>query len=287
MKKKFIVFILMAIFCFTLTGCAKIDYTFLNDGKKLTQIFSVEIDNEKLTQSGVNPLEIKTIVNEKILKHLTIYNASYESAVNTLMLNDHIDVKTANLLKEAVVTQAPIWLNNKVSCQLTFNTVVSDTQTIEYMNVYYLYYQGELYPEVEESDIQTDGMIRRLTENDFTIFNSSIASTYKQDIESALTDAEIEVDEDIKYSYTYGTQFRRVHSDADSISYDGTYYLHSWNLENAEEKITLYRIYANQWIWYIIAAGIGILTAGILLIVCLVKKKKANRIEVEIITPDD
>ena len=117
MKKKFIVFILMAIFCFTLTGCAKIDYTFLNDGKKLTQIFSVEIDNEKLTQNGVNPLEIKTIINEKILKHLTIYNASYESAVNTLMLNDHIDVKTANLLKEAVVTQAPIWLNNKVSCQ--------------------------------------------------------------------------------------------------------------------------------------------------------------------------
>ena len=287
MKKRFIFLILIAMFCFTLTGCAKVDYTFLNDGNKLTQIFSVELDSDKITQVGVNPLEIKSIINEKIISHLNIYQASFESAVNTYMQEDKISVKTANALKKAVVTQNPIWLNNIVTCQITFNTAVSEDLKINYMNVYYLYYQNELYPDIEESEIITEGFLRRVSETDYSIFNSELANSYREDITTALTDAQIDIASEVKYSYTYGTQYRRVHSDADSINYDGTYYLHSWNLENEEEQITIFRLYSNQWIWYVVAASAGILTVVVLLIVNAAKKKKENKIEVEIITPND
>lgn len=286
MKKRFIFLILIAMFCFTLTGCAKVDYTFLNDGTKLTQIFSVELDSDKITQAGINPLEIKSIINEKIISHLNIYQASYESAVNTYMEEDKISVKTANALKKAVTTQSPIWLNNIVTCQITFNTAVSEDQKINYMNVYYLYYQNELYPDIEENEILTEGFLRRVSETDYSVFNSELANRYRTDITTALADAEIDIESDVKYSYTYGTQYRRVHSDADTINYDGTYYLHSWNLENEEEQITIFRIYGNQWIWYVAAASAGIITVVVLLIVSAVKKKKAHQVEVEIITPN-
>lgn len=288
MKKRSIFLILAVLCCFVLTGCAKIDYTYLNNGSQLTQIFSVELDSETLTENGINPLDVKTIVNKKILDHFTIYEASFINNVNALMLDKEISVELANNLKEkAVVVEGPVWLNNVVSVQITFNSVSDGEQTLNYQNIYNLYYTFELYPEIEENEIEYEGLLRRLSETEYSIFNSNIAQTYRNEIESSLTESGINLDKEPKFSYTYGTQYRRVHSDADKISYDGEYYLHSWNLDSAEEKITLYRLYANQWIWYVIAIGVTVITVVVLIIVNAVKKKKSKQVEVEIITPQD
>ncbi len=288
MKKHFIIFVLLAIFCFTLTGCAKVDYTFLNDGSKITQVFSVELDSELLTEKAINPLEIKTIINEKVLEYIAFYKITFESKVNHLMVSNEVSVATAKAIKEAVIIQDPIWLNNILTCQITYNSVKTVDKSINYLNIYYLFNTGELYPTVEESNIVYEGLLRKLSETEYSVFNSSAAIEYKEKVEEALNEKGIQLDgSQIKYSYTYGTQYRRIHSDADNISYDGTYYLHSWGLENAEEKITLYRLYANQWIWYAIAAGCGVVTVIVLMIVSAVKKKKMSQVEVEIISPRD
>ena len=140
MKKRSVFLVLAVLVCFVLTGCAKIDYTYLNNGNKITQVFSVELDSELLTENGINPLDVKTIINEKIYKHFQTYEASLKSSANELMVNGNISVALANKIKEeAVVVEGPIWLNNIVTVQVTFKSVSDEVQTINYQNIYYLY----------------------------------------------------------------------------------------------------------------------------------------------------
>ena len=187
--------------------------------------------------------------------------------------------------EEAVVVEGPIWLNNIVSVQVTFKSVSDEVQTINYQNIYYLYYEHTLYPTIEESKIETEGLLRKLSETDYSIFNSNIAEEYRESVSTALTESGITLESEPEYSYTYGTTYRRVHSDADKISYDGEYYLHCWNLDSADEQITLYRLYSNQWIWYVIAIAAALATVVVLSIINAIKKKKAKKVEVEIISP--
>ena len=286
MKKHSVFLVLAVLVCFVLTGCAKIDYTYLNNGNKITQVFSVELDSELLTENGINPLDVKTIINEKIYKHFQTYEASLKSSANELMVNGKISVALANKIKEeAVVVEGPIWLNNVVSVQVTFKSVSDEVQTINYQNIYYLYYEHDLYPTIQESKIETEGLLRKLSETDYSIFNSNIAEEYRESVSTALTESGITLESEPQYSYTYGTTYRRVHSDADDVSYDGEYYLHCWNLDSADEQITLYRLYSNQWIWYVIAIAAALITVAVLSVINAIKKKKAKKVEVEIISP--
>lgn len=285
-RKNLVMLIILFISCFLFTGCANVDYTYLNDGKNITQIFSIELDTESITLAGVNPSEIKKIINEKIISHFNYYTSNFNTLVNNLMMDDKISVEMAKKLKTSVTKVEPVWINSVLTTQLTFSSVTDGETTIDYSNIFNLYYNSELYPETEEAEFIYEGLIKKISETDFTVFNSQLAQEYRAEINTALEEAGINITSGVNYSYTHGTTYRRVHSDADSITYNGTYYLHTWELSDETETITLYRSYANQYLWYLIAIGICVVTVIVLLIIVKVKKVKEKKNEVEIISPD-
>ena len=83
---------------------------------------------------------------------------------------------------------------------------------------------------------------------------------------------ELIANENNELLYTYKTDLRRQHSDADYITkQDGEYY-HTWVVDpnNIEEPIMLYYNVANPENWIIISVGITLIATVVLLVVGLI-----------------
>lgn len=90
---------------------------------------------------------------------------------------------------------------------------------------------------------------------------------------------------DVSYKFSFITPFRRLHSNASSITKENGAYKHTWNLtgDNLDKNIIFYRVGANATNWYLIAIGvaagmivIGCVTAGL---VKVFKKKGKSYVE--------
>lgn len=68
-------------------------------------------------------------------------------------------------------------------------------------------------------------------------------------------------DEEESYVFSFLTPYRRVDSNG-TLSQSGLYYVHTWTFEDTQGQIKLYRHYANDYVWYALAFGIGILFFG-------------------------
>ena len=90
--------------------------------------------------------------------------------------------------------------------------------------------------------------------------------------------------DDCSLLYTYVTESRREHSDADFVQKIGNNYYHTWIVEDAENDIIMiYYNVANSGIWIIISVAIVLVITLILLVVGLIitinKKKNLKNTE--------
>ena len=77
--------------------------------------------------------------------------------------------------------------------------------------------------------------------------------------------------DDCSLLYTYSTESRREHSDADYIQKIGNEYYHTWLVEDPEnETIMIYYNVANSGTWIIISIGIVLIVTLIMLIASLI-----------------
>jgi len=82
--------------------------------------------------------------------------------------------------------------------------------------------------------------------------------------------------------YTYKTDLRRQHSDADYITKQDGYYYHTWVVDpnNLDEPIMLYYNIANSENWIIVSLlatlGLTIVLSGVGLGIYFIKKRNKN-----------
>ncbi len=292
MKNKFKILALVFMSILFLSGCAKVNYTILNGDSSITQVFSVKLDSTSLALKGISILDAKSIINSKLYDFNITYTQTFVDNINALVAARTYSSDDATKILEAVDVTLPIWNNHDVIYQIVFNSAILSDSVVSYENIYYLFYYGKLNPDFsgEENEIVTSGLTKTASQTEKTIFDSSVANLYKQAVISAFSEAGEEVtDSDIEYSFTYGTTFHRLHSNADVVEKSGDYYLHSWTLDSSNSEITLYRTYANQNIWYLIAIGVGALSVITFIIIskCKNRKKGHPQSDVEIILPSN
>lgn len=109
-----------------------------------------------------------------------------------------------------------------------------------------------------------------------TFFESTTTGITKGDsLLDVLEDRTGLTQDQVKLMFDFSTPYKRIHSDG-SITITNKGYTHSWQLNSLNDKITIWRTYANCIPWYIVAGALGILifVVGAIIIAIINKHKK-------------
>lgn len=281
--KKFLVIILM-LFCFVITGCAKVTYTIYNDGVTIEQHITVELDKADIESKGATVESVVASIDEFWTRYMSSAKLAYESNVNNLYITEKISASDREVLRNAVeikrtnTKEEPL----KYIYSILYNYVATSTITIPSENVFYLFNYGKLELDEEDTSDQNEN---EYEEKLFTITVKSTNPTIFSGVQTIenyfltqLSAYNFTLD-DVAYVYESATPYRRLHSDCDEIRYENGMYIHKWNIETNDEQITLYRTYANTPIWYAIALGGSVIAMLIVGVIVLIKKKNIKPVE--------
>lgn len=275
--KKVLVIMLM-LFCFVATGCAKVTYTIYNNGITIEQRITVEYDKQDIESKGATVEEIVALADDFWTRYMGSAKLSYETNVNNLYITEKISASDREALRNAVVIKRTNTKEEplKYIYSIAYNYVSTPTVTIPSENVFYLFNYGKLELDEEESggnENEYEETLFTITvkNTSTTIFNS--ISSIENYFLSLLTTYNFTLD-DVAYVYENATPYRRLHSDCDEVRYEKGMYIHKWNLESSDEQITLFRTYANTPIWYAVAIGGSVIAMVVIFVICTIKKKK-------------
>ena len=277
MKTK-VVFLLIAV-AFLFTGCANVKYTVIDSGNFLQQNIQITLDSQVL-QDEECPIED---VKESVVYCVqTLHDNQYNSFLTNLqvmVVNEFLTPSQCEQILNAIkVTR--VWATDNIYMyEIIFNGIYSDDLNLSYTEVFYLYNYGTTIPpdddESNDNILTFDWLTTKVESVQTTAFanNGSIVNYFMNQFGSYGFS-----ESDVSYTYTYGTNYRRLHSDADTIKNVNGIYMHTWDLESKDQEITLYRIIANTTGWYIIALGTGVVTAIIITIIAYTRKNKSKNI---------
>ena len=81
--------------------------------------------------------------------------------------------------------------------------------------------------------------------------------------------------ENLKFKFEYATLYKSTQSDG-VVTMRGSYYIHTYELENGEMVIHLSRVYQNSAAWYSILIACAIVVFVIALAIALIIKRRGN-----------
>ena len=283
--KKIILILLATVFLFT--GCASVKYTVVDSGSYLQQNVQVTLDSNTLSSKGLAVEDVKSEIT-------SVVNRLYENSRNyflnnlqMLIVNESLTPTQVNEIMEAIrVTKK--WVDDTTFIyEIIFTGVNASDLQLSYTEVFYLYNYGSTVPPEDDDknpNILTFNFLTTKVQNTQTTAfanNNTILEYFTNKFgEYGFTE------DDVRYVYSYGTNYRRLHSDADEIKYVNGIYMHTWELADKNEEITLYRLIANPTNWYIIALCVGVGTALTLTIVSLIKQRKIKSQSTQVTNKD-
>ncbi len=282
--KRILLILLATVFLFT--GCASVKYTVVDSGSYLQQNIQINLDSDALSSKGLQLEDVKNEITSVVNR---LYENSHNYFINNLQMlivNESLTPTQANeIMKSICVTKK--WIDETTFIyEITFIGINSSDLQLSYTEVFYLYNYGTTIPP-EEDDEENPNILT------FNFLTTKVQSTQttafanNNNILEYFTNKFGEygfTEDNVKYVYSYGTNYRRLHSDADEINYVNGIYMHTWQLADKNEEITLYRLIPNTTNWYIIALCVGVGTVFTLTFVSIIKKKKttkANQINID------
>ena len=272
--KRILLILLATVFLFT--GCASVKYTVVDSGSYLQQNIQINLDSDALSSKGLQLEDVKNEITSVVNR---LYENSHNYFINNLQMlivNESLTPTQANeIMKSICVTKK--WIDETTFIyEITFIGINSSDLQLSYTEVFYLYNYGTTIPP-EEDDEENPNILT------FNFLTTKVQSTQttafanNNNILEYFTNKFGEygfTEDNVKYVYSYGTNYRRLHSDADEINYVNGIYMHTWQLADKNEEITLYRLIPNTTNWYIIALCVGVGTVFTLTFVSIIKKKK-------------
>lgn len=272
-NKPIILILLLMIVTFCFSACAQVRVmTITNKDDSIDELVTITLVKEDVINAGYNINELKQDIQTNSIKKAQELADKLNQKIFTdlLLVNDKESIDTLNSYKDGISVIKSEWKNDVYAIGIRFKNVdiykyyygINDNTKVEmqtekhffYDKVYY--YSSTMYVKHHEL---------------YNLVNSYYSTQYGGLINS----------ESNELLYTYKTDLRRQHSDADFITkQDGEYY-HTWIIDknNLDEPIMLYYNVANPENWIFVALGITVVVTLIVYIVALIKNKKQKNDE--------
>ncbi len=282
--KSIFLIIMLMIIALSFCGCAQVRaMTITNEDNTIDEFVTITIIPEEVISADYNVVELKNDIkiesqaqaqsmkddlNEKIFKDL-------------LRVGDQESINILNSFKNGIDIIKSDWKDNTYAIGIRFKNIdvykyyygikentKTEMQTEEhffYDKVYY--YANTMYVRPEHREL-------------YNKVKAYYSAKYPDLINS----------ESNELLYTYKTELRRQHSDADYIIKQDGYYYHTWVVdpENLDEPIMLYYNIANPENYIIVSIGITLGVTLILSIVGLIIKLTQKKVQpIEIKKEDD
>ena len=279
--RKILMICLLVVVTISFCACSSVrTMTVTNTDGTIDELVYISLDTQALIDAGYDNLDIESmqtdITTTAMREASNIVDNFKQSIDDLLAFNFTMDFKTRTDLlniRDGLEVVTSSWQDNTYVIGLRFSDI----------NVYRYYYNitetTEIQPINEEHFLYTkviySGLNMYVNYSDLYLrLNQEFSAKYPEFIEN-----------ENELLYTYVTESRREHSDADFITrLDGNYY-HTWIVDgnNLAEPITLYYNIANRGNCILLCIGISILVCGMLLIIGLIvdKHKKKKQIIIE------
>ena len=293
-------FLIFAVFfmLLTFTGCANVSYYVIPSADKYTQGLKVSLDEQDAIKYGYN---LQNLTNQ-VLSIMQEEQSSRIARFYSQLTKCHNDAK--------ITDDEYLFINNIKPFQI-------ETEVIPTKEGYDVYFEICVYPAQNEQYSFSIGQIINIynyadingkpsSEEEDTSFVEDIGVAYlrgdthdspfdNEDIDSLATLFLDTLDyqsyglskKDVTYSYQYATNSRRLHSNADKVTYNGNNYVHTWIIDQDEdgnvlpEQMKFYHTFLNTKLWYWIGIAVTIVGGTIITIVLYTNnKKKSNKIQV-------
>lgn len=269
--KKLLILILLCTMIFSLTACSEIRVmNRSNDDGTIDELVFVSLNVEKVLEKGLNIEEIKLDIRNNSLAEANGFvdalNAKID--IDIMVMNDQESINLLNSYKDGITTIVEEWQDNKFLIGIRFKNE----------NVYKYFYNITDDTKVEPK-IEKHFFFNKLTYYGNTMYIRHYA--LYESVKDYYTHMypEFIFTDDVKLSYTYVTDLRRQHSNADHIQYKSGKYYHTWGVDinNIDERIELYYNIANKSNCILFCIGITfaitIIISAVAIIMHFVKNK--------------
>ena len=262
---------LLIIVTLTFSACAQVRVmTITNEDNTIDELVSVSIDSQFIHNSGYNVEELKIDIETKSQAQAqTMVDKLNQKIFDDLFLVFDEETRiTLNGFRDGISVIKSEWKNNTYAIGIRFKNI----------DVYRYYYaikenvQPEIFTEkhffYNKMYYYANTMYVKHHEL-FDLVNNYYSTQYPELIES----------ESNELLYTYKTDLRRQHSDADYITkQDGEYY-HTWVVDknNLDEPIMLYYNVANPNNFIFVGFGVTAGVTIVLLLIGLIINKTKNK----------
>lgn len=279
--RKILMICLLVVVTISFCACSSVrTMTVTNTDGTIDELVYISLDTQALIDAGYDNLDIESmqtdITTTAMREASNIVDNFKQSIDDLLAFNFTMNFKTRTDLlniRDGLEVVTSSWQDNTYVIGLRFSDI----------NVYRYYYniteEAEVQPTNEEHFLYTkviySGLNMYVNYSDLYLrLNQEFSAKYPEFIEN-----------ENELLYTYVTESRREHSDADFITrLDGNYY-HTWIVDgnNLGEEITLYYNIANRGNCILLCIGISIVVCGVLLIIGVIvdKHKKKKQIIIE------
>lgn len=272
LKPIFLILILFTVLTFS--ACAQVRVmTITNEDDTIDEIVSVILSVEEIESKGYNIKNLKDDIetNSKVQAQQMANQLNNQIMMDLILTHDQDTIQTLNSYKNGIEVIESDWENETYSIGIRFKNIdiykyyyhiKDNVKTETYIKEHFFYdkvyyYASTMY--VKHHDL-------------YDIVSEYYSSQYPGLIET----------ENNELLYTYETDLRRQHSDADYITrQDGKYY-HTWVVDsnNIDEPIMLYYNVANPENWILLSLcvtiGVTIILCVIAGVISLTKKKKED-----------
>ncbi len=266
--------LMLMIIALSFSACAQVRImTITNDDNTIDELVTISISTEEVLSAGYNVGELKLNIQTKSQEQAHLMKDALNQKIfnDLLKVGDEESVKILNSFKDGISVIKSDWKDNNYAIGIRFKNIdvykyyygIKENTNVEmqteehflYDKVYY--YASTMY--VKHHDL-------------FDKVNAYYSAQYPGLIDS----------ESNELLYTYKTDLRRQHSDADYITkQDGEYY-HTWVVDpnNIDKPIMLYYNIANPENYILVSIcitlGVTVILAIVGVIINLTKKKKED-----------
>lgn len=266
------VVVLFLFITITFSACAQVRVmTITNEDNSIDELVSISLNQEEVVKGGYNLglLKLDIESNSKLQANKMIDKLNLKISNDLKKVSDQESIKILNSFVDGISLVSSKWENNvyvvgvrflNIDVYKYYYDIDDEVKTKTYLDEHFFYnkvyyYANTMY--VKHNDL-------------YAFMNSYYSVQYPTLIDS----------ENNELLYTYKTEQRRQHSDADYITkQDGMYY-HTWVVDknNLDEPIMLYYNVANSgnWIFVSLCTSLG-LTIVMLLIGISVSKLKHKK----------
>ncbi len=272
-KLALLLLIFVSIFC--LSACSEVRVMMVtNDDGTIDEMVYISIDNEEVAKCGYDintmKLDIRTYAIDEAEKFNTELNIKITA---DLLISTNPEVK--KILNSYIDGIDPIiseWKNNTFMIGVRFKT-----EEI-YRYFYNISDNIKLEPKIEESF-----WYNKVTYTAYTMYAKHSSLYNRINTRFTLKYKDIPLTESSKLMYTYVTDKRRQHSNADFITRDADKYYHTWIVDRDDTDMTieLYYNIANKDNWIVLAilstAIISCVITIVGIIIYLIKNKYINK----------